>query len=230
MATYITIETDKRIAYQIDGGEKNVMFANVEDDGYPEPTGTITITQNGTGIDVKDYAEADVNVPGGGYPEPTGTITITKNGSGIDVKDYAEADVNVPSSGIILPDGCEIGVFTPTEDENTHTVTHSLGEIPKFAFCLAVLNRSWTDISGSTILTAFLGADPLTGEFDASAISGHKQDNIVISNANHELYNTTSSDTTYPASMTSNSVTFVTGRYYNGKFKSGEHYLYILTK
>ena len=97
MATYITIETDKKIAYQIDGGEKNVMFANVEDDGYPEPTGTITITQNGTGIDVKDYAEADVNVPGGGYPEPTGTITITQNGTGIDVKDYAAADVAVPS-------------------------------------------------------------------------------------------------------------------------------------
>lgn len=31
--------------------------------GYPEPTGTITITANGTGINVKDYAAADVAVP-----------------------------------------------------------------------------------------------------------------------------------------------------------------------
>lgn len=31
--------------------------------GYPEPTGTKQITANGTGIDVKDFAEADVNVP-----------------------------------------------------------------------------------------------------------------------------------------------------------------------
>ena len=30
--------------------------------GYPEPTGTKSITANGTGIDVKDYASADVNV------------------------------------------------------------------------------------------------------------------------------------------------------------------------
>ena len=97
MATYISIETDKKISYQIDGGDKQTMFANIEYEGYPEPTGTITITENGTGIDVKDYAEADVNVPGGGYPEPTGTITITENGTGIDVKDYAEADVNVPT-------------------------------------------------------------------------------------------------------------------------------------
>lgn len=31
------------------------------DTGYPEPTGTITITQNGT-ANVKDYASANVNV------------------------------------------------------------------------------------------------------------------------------------------------------------------------
>ena len=29
---------------------------------YPEPTGTKSITQNGNGIDVKDYASVDVNV------------------------------------------------------------------------------------------------------------------------------------------------------------------------
>ena len=34
--------------------------------GYPEPTGKITITENGTDINVKDYAKADVNVSGGG--------------------------------------------------------------------------------------------------------------------------------------------------------------------
>ena len=31
--------------------------------GYPEPTGTKQITANGTGIDVKDFATADVDVP-----------------------------------------------------------------------------------------------------------------------------------------------------------------------
>lgn len=133
-------------------------------------------------------------------------------------------------NGITLPDGCEIGVFTPTEDENTHTVTHSLGEIPKFAFCLAIPNRAWTNIDGGTILLGLLGVDPLTGEFNQSAGTGHKMDNVTVSNSSHEQYNQTNSWTTYPASMTATSVTFATGRYYSGKFKANEHYVYILTK
>lgn len=60
--------------------------------GYPEPTGTKTITANGTGIDVKDYASADVNVP-----QPSGTISITSNGT-TDVTNYASANVNVSTS------------------------------------------------------------------------------------------------------------------------------------
>lgn len=37
--------------------------------GYPEPTGKITITENGTDINVKDYATADVNVQSQTYNE-----------------------------------------------------------------------------------------------------------------------------------------------------------------
>lgn len=56
------------------------------------PIGTKTITQNGTGIDVAQYAYADVNVPDG--ITPTGTIGITQNGT-VDVTQYASASVNV---------------------------------------------------------------------------------------------------------------------------------------
>lgn len=54
-----------------------------------EPSGKITITENRNGINVSQYAEADVNVP-----EPTGTIVITQNGE-YNVKTNATAEVNV---------------------------------------------------------------------------------------------------------------------------------------
>ena len=110
-------------------------------DGGITPTGKITITENGTGIDIAQYAEADVAVPQGiiptgtvnitengdtdgtnyatahvAVPQPTGKITITENGTDIDVSSYATADVSVsggtergvaiPSNNkLVLPDG-----------------------------------------------------------------------------------------------------------------------------
>lgn len=56
------------------------------------PTGTKSITENGEGIDVAQYANANVAVP-----EPTGSISITENGESIDVAQYATANVNVPN-------------------------------------------------------------------------------------------------------------------------------------
>lgn len=60
--------------------------------GYPEPTGSVTITANGT-HDVKDKATAVVNVPN----PSTGSISISENGN-YDVTDYANANVNVSGS------------------------------------------------------------------------------------------------------------------------------------
>lgn len=56
-----------------------------------EPTGTKSITENGTDIDVAQYAKVNVAVP-----EPTGTKNITANGTDIDVAEYAKVDVEVP--------------------------------------------------------------------------------------------------------------------------------------
>lgn len=67
--------------------------------GGVTPTGKITITENGTGIDVAQYASADVAVP-----EPTGTITITTNGT-TDVTQYATAVTSV------LPSAAELDAY-----------------------------------------------------------------------------------------------------------------------
>ena len=75
------------------------------DVAVPEPTGNIELTQNGTEIDIADYATATVAVP-----EPTGNIEITENGTNIDIAQYSTATVDVPEpSGTLTV--TENGVF-----------------------------------------------------------------------------------------------------------------------
>lgn len=63
---------------------------------YIIPTGTKSISANGTGIDVKAYEKVDVAVPG---ITPSGTLAIATNGSH-DVTNYATASVSVPASAV----------------------------------------------------------------------------------------------------------------------------------
>lgn len=70
-------------------------------DGYIIPSGTKTITENGT-HDAREYENVDVNVPiPDGYIKPSGTLNIDKNGT-YDVTEKASAVVSVPEREIIL--------------------------------------------------------------------------------------------------------------------------------
>ena len=67
-------------------------------DGYILPSGTVEIKANGNGIDVAQYAFANVNVPiPNGYLLPSGTLEIKENGT-YPVADKAEVVVNVEGS------------------------------------------------------------------------------------------------------------------------------------
>lgn len=69
------------------------------------PSGSISITANGSNIDVAQYEKANVNVPiPEGYIIPSGSISITENGEGINIAQYATATVNVPTGPNIAAD------------------------------------------------------------------------------------------------------------------------------
>lgn len=84
--------------------------------GYPEPTGTKQITANGEGIDVKDYAEADVAVPNSYSASDEGKVVqngalvsqtsqnVNQNGT-VDTTTKNEVVVNVPNSYAAADEG-----------------------------------------------------------------------------------------------------------------------------
>lgn len=72
-----------------DLGETLILDGLAEEYTLITPTGTISITENGTS-DVTQYASASVSVP-----QPSGSVSITSNGT-VDVTQYVSAVINVP--------------------------------------------------------------------------------------------------------------------------------------
>lgn len=72
-------------------------------DGMVKPEGTITITENGEGIDVAQYATADVSVSGGGVDVGAPTFVVKSDSA-------PEVDGRIPNDGAIA--GLAIGDTT----------------------------------------------------------------------------------------------------------------------
>ncbi|MEE1137431.1 MAG: hypothetical protein U0M02_03025 [Acutalibacteraceae bacterium] len=125
--------------------------------------------------------------------------------------------------------GAKVGLYTPTEDLTTITITHDFGVIPKMAFIIGVPNKNaWVDVPGAMILYEALGTNPETGDFKNEYGNNKKIASGTIFGT--DIFYALTPYTTYPVSMTDTDVTFVTGRYYNGRFKAGYTYIYVLIK
>lgn len=89
------------------------------DVAVPQPEGNVELTENGTNIDIAQYATATVAVP-----QPDGNVELTENGTNIDIAQYATATVAVPQP---------TGTFSITENgdydiTNYASVSVSVGE------------------------------------------------------------------------------------------------------
>lgn len=118
----------------------NTVTVNPIPSQYIIPSGTKSITQNGTGIDVAEYATVDVNVSGGGSPTlqsktvaytPTTsqqTDTVTAD-SGYDGLSSVSVTVNAVSSGTEGTPTATKGTVSNHSISVTPSVTNTTGYI-----------------------------------------------------------------------------------------------------
>ena len=136
------VKEDKSVHFRtnnIDGSDKNYGIG-VGDDLVP--TGNIALTENGTDIDVAEYATASVNVPiPDGYIVPTGNLEISANGTNIDVAAYAtvSVDVEAPAPSYTwttvsdaAPQGYNVDVYLEMNVGSTYIFKSSAGDVEMY--------------------------------------------------------------------------------------------------
>lgn len=106
-------------------GLSKVIVDKIPDE-YIIPAGEINITENGE-VNVADKETAIVNIP----EKELGTKTIIKNGtykaSDDNLDGYSEVEVSTSS---VSSYKVEKQIYTPVEDESSHTFSHNLGVVP----------------------------------------------------------------------------------------------------
>lgn len=99
---YLTTDTDLTAVADAIRAKVGVQGALMYPDDYIDfidelvkPTGTKTITENGTGIDVASYSKVDVNVSGGGGDGVITTVVLENSSGDIGFGDVLEACENL---------------------------------------------------------------------------------------------------------------------------------------
>lgn len=130
------------------------------------PTGTISITENGT-HDVTSYASASVAVPQGATPTGTKQISITENGTTTeDVTNYASAEitVNVSSGG----SGAVSLLDTVTIAENTRSVNIDLSDFQSYNLLYVIADAELT--ASDWLYYVKNGSSATGGSYDDQAL------------------------------------------------------------
>ncbi len=176
------------------------------------PSGTKQITQNGTGIDVSQYAYADVAVPG---IVPTGTLNISTDGT-YNVTDYASAVVSTGGGGG-LPSNWSITTVNISADAAEFTVPYDSTKTVRMIQVIPNTLRSavyeMTYIEGKV--------NTLTGEFNQIYSTGISYNG----SAENQFQNNNAGSFTFDST---NELITIAGKGGNYKFKNGDSFTVLI--
>ena len=126
-------------------------------------SGTKSITANGTGIDVTEYANVDVAVPSVSPTLITKSITQngTYNASSDSADGYSSVTVNVSGGGGLV---YEAGTWTPAEDVNNYVINFSgTHTVAPWYYLIADATGVYSDVTSSNYSILYYNYHQLTG-------------------------------------------------------------------